>query len=912
MDEEGTAEKFDEEVAAALRENQKIPLSDRCSHPLATLEIEPNDHSPMWCRRNFVPKKHEERVTKEIERCLENGVVEDAPDDCKHCFPILSVPKKDGKGNPVDIRPCIDLRQLNRRLPDLEYPIPSVQEVLTELGSEAGAEVLYTSIDIRDGYNRFGILEKYRNLLAFMWNGRHLRYCAAPFGLKPMSFKFQQLMDKIFGHLPFVVVYIDDITIVSKNREEHVEHVKFVINELTRWNIPIREDKSRFGQKEIKLLGHIISGTGIRKDPRKVEVVKNWKKPKTSKQLCRFLGFANYYRQFISHFSTISSPLDEKRKTKGELKWDDQMDEAFKKLKDEIYNRIELLHPKPNCPYILCTDASDVGLGAWIGQKVGDKIHRISFASKALSKSQKSYSATKRELLAIVWALHKFRSYLLGKKFTIYTDHRALTFLLRQKDINAMVMRWFEVILEFNFDIVHLPGIKNDLADTLSRLNEAISFNSLTVAQVIRGKSAPTAEGERTRLIQRAHLFGHFGEQEIFTKLWNDGIWWNGMREAIKAELQNCTECLRFNVQKRGFHPLKSVTANLPWDHIAIDLITPVPNSKDGYNTILTIICMMTKFAILRPLKNKAMTTVATSLWEVFSIFGIPKIMQSDNGAEFVNEVVQELVRLNGIDHRTITPYNPKANGAVERVNATVENMIMKEVRGAMHEWSDYLPYLQLAYNNKTAAMTSSTPFSLMFGRSLNAFEKYGKTKTGNDMDIVMWKSRLETLTNHIYPAVNEKILTVKKKDQREFGKSHKIIEDDNFPPGAIVMQRDITRESKWDPRYEGPFMVLRRNRGGAYVLRDSLGQLKRAVPADQLKLVKRNGDNTVIEESVYEIKKIADHRTGKDGKIEYLVEWRSSGIEPSWEPVDNFIDVHVIKQYWKGRRPLRNQGHRP
>lgn len=300
------------------------------------------------------------------------------------------------------------------------------------------------------------------------------------------------------------------------------------------------------------------------------------------------------------------------------------------------------------------------------------------------------------------------------------------------------------------------------------------------------------------------------------------------------------------------------------------------------------------------------MVSVAKSLWEVLSIFGVPKIIQSDNGTEFVNELVKNLTTLNGISHRTISPYNPRANGAVERVNGTIETMLLKELNGAMHQWDAFLPYVQLAYNNKIAALTGSTPFSLMFGRQLNEFKKHDDGKTGGNINLLRWKNSQKMVSEIIYPTVKKRVLNVKEKDARDFARSKRIIGTDAFPPGAKVMMYDSTKTSKWDARYEGPFTVVRKNRGGAYVLRDELGRLKRAVPADQLKLVWRYQGEPAVEENVHEVKKVTDHRSEKNGKLSCFVVWKDPSIKPGWEPVENFNDVDIIRSYWKSARPTR------
>ena len=166
----------------------------------------------------------------------------------------------------------------------------------------------------------------------------------------------------------------------------------------------------------------------------------------------------------------------------------------------------------------------------------------------------------------------------------------------------------------------------------------------------------------------------------------------------------------------------------------------------------------MTKFVVLRCLKGKGMEGIARRLWELLALFGVPKIMQSDNGAEFVSQVIEELVKLNGIDHRTISAYNPRANGQVERANKDIELMLKKETEGAMHDWVDHIPYVQIAYKSKISSTTGSTPFSLMFGRRLNEFEKFEISETSSDR-LVLWKQRQNVLHEAIYPGVNDRVL---------------------------------------------------------------------------------------------------------------------------------------------------------
>jgi len=243
-------------------------------------------------------------------------------------------------------------------------------------------------------------------------------------------------------------------------------------------------------------------------------------------------------------------------------------------------------------------------------------------------------------------------------------------------------------------------------------------------------------------------------------------------------------------------------------------------------------------------------------------------------------------------------------------MNANVENVLRKSVDGAMYSWPQYIPFVQLSCNAKTSTLTGATPFALMFGRGLNSFEKYGRSSKKSGDELILWRKRQEHLIDAVYPAVNARVAKKKESMIESFVRAKNIISDDKFLPGSSVMMLDVTRESKWDPVYEGPFTVVRRNKGGAYILKDRLGEvLKRTVPPDQLKLVIRDGDVAAIEETSFKIDKITKHRTTKGGKFEYFVEWKDKSIESGWEPVSNFDDIHCIKKYWKTVRPTRSKG---
>ncbi len=427
----------------------------------------------------------------------------------------------------------------------------------------------------------------------------------------------------------------------------------------------------------------------------------------------------------------------------------------------------------------------------------------------------------------------------------------------------------------------------------------------LSVQLELRGKTCPASDEEKHQLIQRQHEFGHFGREAIFKALYHKGYWWPEMRAHIQTVLSQCDPCTRFTVTKAGYHPASFITAEAPWDHIQIDTSVHLPASKDGYTTLLVILDVFTGFVVLRPLVSTTADAVAGELWQLFCTLGLPKIVQSDNGPEFVNDVLRALVLLTGIEHRFISPYNPRADGKVERSIGTVMGIIKKLLHGSDNHWPLFVPFAQLSFNNKISSLTQSTPFSLMFGRSLNELRDYTGVPAGSEPSSVSldnWKVHQEKIISVIYPAVSDRVRISKQKMVATLNKHRRQLKQGSLPNGAIVMLIDPLRQNKFEPKYVGPYTVIRRTRNGAYVLRDATGDLlDRRVPADQLKLVSRTARPSDLEQNVYEVQSILAHK-GEPGMYEYHVKWKDHNAR-TWEPASSFLDDTVIKNYWKQQR---------
>jgi hypothetical protein len=294
--------------------------------------------------------------------------------------------------------------------------------------------------------------------------------------------------------------------------------------------------------------------------------------------------------------------------------------------------------------------------------------------------------------------------------------------------------------------------------------------------------------------------------------------------------------------------------------------------------------------------------TIAQQLWEIFSIIGFPRIIQSDNGPEYVSDVIRNLIKLTGMDQRLISPYNPRADGKVERAIGVVVMIIKKMLHGTSKHWPLFVPFAQLTYNSKVSSLTASSPFALMFAREPNPLGDY----TGEEpvmVNLDNWNQYQRKVLSVIYPAMSDRIIGLKLRQSEQFDLSHRLISPQTFPPGATVMIKDPSRQNKFEPTYIGPYTIIRRSRGGAYVLKDATGDLlDRHVPADQMKLIARRKRRIDKDQPIYEVHSILDHR-GPPGSYEYLVRWSGyDSTNNSWEPASSFLDDSTIQKYWASK----------
>ncbi|KAL0152849.1 hypothetical protein M9458_051843 [Cirrhinus mrigala] len=397
-----------------------------------------------------VPESRRQAIEEEIQKMLKLGVIE--PSWSPWSSPIVLVPKPDGT-----LRFCNDYRRLNEVSDFDSYPMPRVDELLERLGRAR----YITTLDLTKGYWQVPLTEEAKPKTAFSTPSGHWLYRTLPFGLHGAPATFQRLMDVVLRpHQTYAAAYLDDVVIHSEAWDDHLERLRRVLSELRRAGLTANPRKCHLAMNEAKYLGFTVGRGLIRPQENKVKAILDAPKPCNKTQVRAFLGF-----------SSIAAPLtDLTRKGQPErIRWSEEAERAFQIIKWALTTEPVLRAPDFTCPFLLQTDASDTGLGAMLSQVQNGEEHPVVYISRKLSQAERNYAAVEKEALAIKWAVLELRYYLLGRRFTLFTDHAPLQWMARAKDTNARVTRWFLSFQDFHFDVRLRPGSSNTNADGLSR-----------------------------------------------------------------------------------------------------------------------------------------------------------------------------------------------------------------------------------------------------------------------------------------------------------------------------------------------------------------------------------------------------------------------------------------------------------
>lgn len=473
-----------------------------------------------------VPPGQLEEFRDAIHDLLDTGVISESKSP--YASPVVLVKKKD-----KTLRVCVDFRKLNARTVKDSYPIPRIAETLQAL---SGAE-WFCSLDLQSGYLQVNIASKDKAKTAMTTPFGLFEFNRMPFGLTNAPATFQRLMESCLGDLNFrtCLIYLDDVIVFARSFLEMLQRLEEVLQRLGQYGLKLKISKCKLFQRKLTYLGHVVSAVGVEPDPEKTKVLEDWRlnPPKNSQQLQTFLGFAGYYRSFVENFAKIAEPLYRLvggRPPKGfktpPFLWTERCQEAFECLISCLTSPPILGYPDFRLPFTVHVDASSTGLGAALYQTHNGMPTVIAYGSRTLSPAERNYSAYRREFLALKWAIsEKFRDYLYGSKFHVFTDSNPLTYLVTSAKLSPTDHRWLSSLAVFDFDISYRCGKANGDADGLSRIpvgGEEGDQDSLSDDQYVRPfldrlkpiqEGAITCSNESFQAVCQAHSVDPLGEE---------------------------------------------------------------------------------------------------------------------------------------------------------------------------------------------------------------------------------------------------------------------------------------------------------------------------------------------------------------------------------------------------------------
>jgi len=756
-------------------ENGLDPSCTKIKQLQARLTLKENA-KPIFLKARKVPFKIIPLVEREIDRLVKDGILQETS-AAEWATPVVPVLKKDNS-----VRLCGDFSvTVNKQLLVDEYPLPTIDELFSSL---SGGQK-FSKIDLKQAYLQMEIHPADRELLTLNTHRGLYKCTRLLYGIASAPAIWQREIETVLKGIPGVSIFLDDIKITGPNDQVHLERLKEVLTRLAKFNIQINKEKSEFLKKGIHYCGYYIDKNGIHKEKSKMEAIEKMPRPKNVSELRAFLGLINYYGRFIRNLSALLTPLHTLlQKGNGRavgFKWTPECEAVFKAAKREFTSDKVLAHYDSKYPLIVACDASMYGVGAVLSQKYPDGSERvIQYASQSLSRTQQKYAQIDKEAYAIIFAIKKFYQFLYGNRFTLYTDHRPLTQILAPNKAlpvhSAMRMQHYKIFLQaFNYDIKYKNTKLHSNADGLSRLpiqsednfeydvvdeyeiklieSIPITFTELAAetkkdtelqgllhalqsgkeikpgnrfnvplvefscqhGAILRDGRVLVPRKLRKKILQELHE-EHFGIVKM-KEMARRYCWWPGIDNDLEELAKNCENC---NLVRNNPPKTKALTwrpAERAFQRVHIDYAGPFMG-----HYFLVLVDAFSKWPEVVITKNITSSTTIKCCRQIFSTFGIPEVVVSDNGRHFVSSEFKNFLKCNGVIHKTTAPFHPATNGQAERFVQTFKQMLRKKFQNlsaSTEELQIALHQILLHYRNLPHMSSGESPAERMLGRKL-------------------------------------------------------------------------------------------------------------------------------------------------------------------------------------------------
>lgn len=737
----------------------------------ASIKLKDNAH-PKFFKPRTVPYALKDQIAAEIVRLEKAGIVKKV-DSSDWATPIVPVMKPNGS-----VRICGDFKvTINPVLEVPEYPLPTSEELFTKLN---GGQK-FSKLDLTQAYNQVLLDEESRKYVTINTHLGLYQYTRLPFGVASAPAIFQRTMETVLQGLDNVGCIMDDVLVTGKDDTDHQKNLDAALKRLDDYGIKLKKNKCYFMKESVEYFAFVVNKDGIQPSPQKIEAIKALKDPQSKKELQSWLGIVNYYRKFIPDMSTIVQPLTVLLADNVNWNWTVECHSACEKVKEALVSSEVLVHYDPKKPVSLAVDASAYGLGAVISHTIGNDDRPIAYASRTLTSAERNYSQIEKEALAIIYGIRKFHQYLYGRRFTLITDHKPLTFILGPKKgipvlATSRLQRWAIQLSSYQFDIKYRSTTKNGNADTLSRFpidtdddaeldygaakvnklqlsklpitasqiamatkndillsrvmyfvkngwpcekpeNELLPFyrvrDELTVEEgcLLRGIRVIVPDRYRDDILNELH--GNHPGMVRMKALARMYVWWPNLDTDVETRVAKCESCRKQlpNMPQSRTNPW--LWPNKPWQRVHIDYAGPFLNEM-----FLVVVDAHSKWLDVVRMSSTSAESTINALRYMFSAYGLPKEVVSDNGPQFVAAEFELFLKNNGIRHIKSAPYHPSSNGEAERAVRTFKTG-MKTLEDEEGTFNQKLATFLLSYRTTPHTLTKVTPSELFMGRKL-------------------------------------------------------------------------------------------------------------------------------------------------------------------------------------------------